>query len=289
MKTKAFIYIILAGIFWGTSGIFVHYLSPIGLSSMHLTAIRGFVAAVIMIIYSFLKNKSLFKINTKQLIFLIFTGAAMFLTAFCYYSSMKASSVSTAVILMYTSSIFVLIYSVLFLGEKMTMLKGLSIVLMIIGAGLVSGIVGGLKFNFIGIILGLLSGITYSVYSVISKILMNNGCNPQTLSTYCFTFMALIAITISKPNEIITIAANNPKYILLMISCGICSFVLPYFLYTLSLKHLPAGTASSLSIVEPLAATLFSVTLLGEKLNTYSSIGIILISSSVVMLSKTDE
>jgi len=289
MKTKAFIYIILAGIFWGTSGIFVHYLSPIGLSSMHLTAIRGFVAAVIMIIYTFLKNKSLFKISIKQLIFLIFTGVAMFLTAFCYYSSMKASSVSTAVILMYTSSIFVLIYSVLFLGEKMTMLKGLSIVLMIIGAGLVSGIVGGLKFNFIGIILGLLSGITYSVYSVISKILMNNGCNPQTLSTYCFTFMALIAITISKPNEIITIAANNPKYILLMIGCGICSFVLPYFLYTLSLKHLPAGTASSLSIVEPLAATLFSVTLLGEKLNIYSSIGIILISSSVVMLSKTDE
>ena len=146
-----------------------------------------------------------------------------------------------------------------------------------------------LKFSFIGIALGLLSGITYSIYSIISKILMNGNCNPLTVSTYCFLFMALISLFVSQPSEIIKIASNNPSYIIIMIGCGVCTFVLPYFLFTWSLKHLPAGVASSLSIVEPLAATLFSITLLGEKLNVYSVIGIILIVSSVVMLSKSKE
>lgn len=289
MKTRAFIYIILAGVFWGTSGIFVHFLAPIGLSSMQMTAIRGVISATVMVVYTFISDKQLFKINLKQFIMLVCTGVGMFLTAFCYYSSMQASSVSTAVILMYTSSIFVLIYSVLFLGEKLTLLKGISIVFMIIGAGLVSGIVGGLKFSFVGIALGLLSGITYSVYSIISKILINNKCNPQTVSMYCFIFMAVIATSVSKPNEIVSIAAKNPLYILLMVGCGICTCVLPYFLFTLSLKHLPAGTASSLSIIEPLAATLFSITLLGEKLSVFSSVGIVLIVSAVFMLSKSKE
>jgi len=289
MKTKAFICIILAGVLWGTSGLFVHFLSPIGLTSLHMTAIRGTVAAIIMVTYTFIKNKKLYKISIKQLVLLITAGLAMFLTALCYYSSMQASSVSTAVILMYTSSIFVVVYSVIFLGEKLTFLKGISIVLMIAGAGLVSGIVGGLKFSFLGISLGLLSGITYSIYNIISKILMNGGCKPLTVSTYCFSFMALISLFVSNPAEIITIASNNTPYIILMIGCGVCSFVLPYFLFTWSLKYLPAGTASSLSIIEPLAATLFSVTLLGEKLDVFSTIGIILIASSVVMLSKNKE
>lgn len=289
MKSKALICIILAGIFWGTSGLFVHLLSPIGLSSMQMTAIRGLISAIVMVTYTLIINKNLFKVNIKQFIALICTGASMFLTAFCYYSSMQASSVSTAVILMYTSSIFVMIYSVLFLGEKLTLLKGISVIFMIIGAGLVTGIVGGLKFSFTGIALGLLSGITYSVYNIISKTLMNNKCSPQTVSTYCFVFMALIAIPISKPGQIVTIAVNNPLYILLMIACGICTCVLPYFLFTISLKYLPAGTASSLSIIEPLAATLFSIALLGERLSIFSAIGITLIVLAVFMLSKSKE
>ena len=256
---------------------------------MQMTAIRGIISAIVMVTYTFVTDKKLFKLTLKEFFMVACAGIAMFLTAFCYYFSMQASSVSTAVILMYTSSIFVLIYSVLFLGEKLTVIKGISIAFMIIGAGLVSGIVGGLKFSFIGIALGLLSGITYSVYNIVSKILMNNKCNPQTLSTYCFVFMGLIATTISKPLQIVSIAINNPIYILLMVACGVCTCVLPYFLFTLSLKHLPAGTASSLSIIEPLAATLFSITILGEKLNVFSVIGIVLIMSAVFMLSKNKE
>ena len=49
MKNKAFIYIIIAGLLWGTSGIFVHYLAPLGLSPLQMASIRGTVAACFMV------------------------------------------------------------------------------------------------------------------------------------------------------------------------------------------------------------------------------------------------
>ncbi len=254
-----------------------------------MTAIRGVISAICISTYTLIYNKSLFKTSFKNLCLMSCSGIAMFLTAFCYYSSMQASSVSTAGVLMYTSSVFVMLYSVIFLGEKLNAIKITAIIFMLTGCALVSGIVGGLKFSFIGIALGLLSGITYSVYNIISKIQMNNNCEPLTISVYCFIIMAIFSLIFSNPKEIITIASNNPPYIFLMIGCGVCTFVLPYFLFTLALKYLPAGTASSLSIIEPLAATLLSVTILNEKLTIFSAIGVILIVSAVFMLSKTKE
>ena len=85
MKTKAFIYIIIAGILWGTSGIFVHYLTPYGFSSVQMTAVRGLVSFVAMAIYAAFKSKSLFNVKLLDLlIFIVPRGATLFFTAFLY-------------------------------------------------------------------------------------------------------------------------------------------------------------------------------------------------------------
>ena len=54
------------------------------------------------------------------------------------------------------------------------------------------------------------------------------------------------------------------------------------------MRTLPAATATALGVVEPMAATLFSVMLLGEKLDAFSTVGIILILVAVVLLGLSD-
>ncbi len=289
MKKMAYVYIILAGMLWGTSGIYVHFLAPMGLSSAQMTCIRGVVAVVILSVYALVRDRKLFKANVKQLLLYALGGVSMYLTGSCYFASMQLTSVSTAVVLMYTAPIIVMVYSVMFLGEKLTPLKTVAVVCMIVGCGFVSGIIGGLKFNLVGIIVGLISGIAYSAYNIVTKIQMKQKCNPVTANIYCFVFVSIIAVVISKPGQIVNVAVQNPVSVLLMIGCGICTCVLPYFFYTLALKSLPAGTVSAMGVVEPMAATVFSVTLLGEVLDIYSICGIILIVSAVFMLSRTNE
>ena len=289
MKIRAFIYIILAGICWGTSGLFVNALSSYGFSAVQIIAARGVVSAIVMTLYVAIRDKKLFRVTKQELVFYFLAGLGILLTGTFYFVSMQMTSVSTAVVLMYTEPIFVMVYSVLFFGEKLNPLKVISVVCMLIGCCLVSGIVGGIKFNALGIAIGLGSGVAYTAYNIVTKIEMRKGYNPISATAYCFIFMSVIALFISNPPQMVTIASENPVPVIpLMLGIGTVACVIPYFLYTLSLRDLPVGTASSLSIVEPMAATIFSVVILGEDLVISSLIGIILIIGSVFLLGRSE-
>lgn len=283
MQKKAFIYIITAGVLWGTSGLFANALGDYGFSSMQMTAARGSVSFLCMLAYVLLRDRGLLKITLRELLLFFCNGIALFSTAYLYYTAMQMTSVATAVVLMYTMPIIVMIFSVLFLGEKMTRLKLTATAIMMIGCVLVSGIIGGLRINLLGILIGLLSGITYSAYSIISKIAFKGGSSPISASLYGFMFMGVIATGLCRPLDAIE-KVTSPKIFALLIGLGVVTFVIPYFLYTLSLKYLPAGTASALSIVEPMAATVFGMIFLDEIPDIFAGVGIILIISAVFLL-----
>lgn len=283
---KNFVYIILASIAWGTSGLFVNALGPMGLSSLQMATIRGSVAAICMSLYALIFDRSLFKISLSEFALFLCSGVSMYLTCASYYSSIQASSVSMAVVLMYTAPIMIMAYSVAFFGERFTVKKCCSLICMVIGCAFVSGIVGGIEFNLWGVLFGLGAGVAYSSYNIFTKIQMRRKSNPVSASMYCFIFMALVSLVPSNPVHILKVAYDNmPNGILLMVGCGVITSVLPYFLYTLSLKKIPVGVASALSIIEPMAAMILSIAFLGEKLNVFSLCGIILILGSVFVLS----
>lgn len=289
MKKRAFIYIIIAGILWGTSGIFVNLLAPYGFSSLQLTSVRATVSFVFMAIYVLFKNRKKFLAKPRELLIYFFMGLGIFGTASCYFISMQATSISTAVVLMYTAPVYVMIFSVLFFKEKFSVAKLISVVCMMVGCALVSGIIGGLRFNAWGIAIGALSGISYGAYNIFTKISARKGCPAESATLYAFMFMSVISLLVSKPNETLAHAAKAPAITLpLMLGIGIFTCVLPYLLFTLAMKELPAGTASALSIVEPMAACVFSILLFNEKPNVYSVLGILLILLAVFLLGRSE-
>ena len=290
MKAKSYIFIILAGMFWGTSGLFVAFLKGFGFDSFQMTSFRALFSLIFLSIFFFIKEKEIFKIKLKQLPLLIGSGVSMYLCAACYYIAMQRTSVPTAVVLMYTSPVFVMMFSAMFLGEKLTPVKLISLAGVFFGCGLVAGIIGGMKYDLVGLLIGLASGITFCAYNVIVKIEMRKGYNPSTVTIYCYIVMTILAFIVAPPTKSIPIINDNSWWLLAAFAVfGVCTSGLPYFLYTLSLKNLPAGTASCLGVVEPLAATLYSVLFLGEKLGLVHIIGMILIIGSVVLLSRTEE
>ena len=279
------ILIVIAGALWGTSGIFVHYLAPLGFSSLQMSAVRGTVSFICIAIFALIKNRSLYATSLKNLIIFVGMGVSIYATATCYYIAMLMTSVSTAVILLYTAPVFVTVFSAVFFKEKFTTIKLVSLAGMLVGCVLVAGIIGDAKFDIWGILVGLASGILYAVYNILTKCAMLRKNNPITASTYSNLFMSITALIIANPVDIIKTANATPLYSYpLLIALGVCTFVIPFFLYTLAMKNLPAGTASALGITEPMFATIFSVTILGETLSIPSIIGIVLILVSTVLL-----
>lgn len=288
-KKLSFGFIILAGICWGTSPIFVHYLAPYGFSSLQMTAVRGTVSFICMLLYVIAADRTLFRIKIKDLFLYAAIGASLFGTAFCYYTAMQMTSTSTAVVLMYTAPIYVMLYSVLFMGERFSKLKLAALVMMLVGCCLVSGIITGLKFDVLGILVGVLTSIVYAGYNILTKVSMQHKLEPVTVTLYSFLFMSLISLSVCDPVGL----AKNIVYapmptVPLCIGLGIVTFVMPYFLFTWSMKHLPAGIASALSVVEPMAATVFSAVLFAEIPDALSVSGILLILAAVYMLGRSE-
>lgn len=288
-KRLSFALIIIAGLCWGTSPIFVHYLAPYGFSSQQMTAVRGTVSFVVMLTFVLLTNRKLLKIKFRELLLCFAVGLTLFGSAYCYYTSMQMTSAATAVVLMYTAPIYVMLFSVLFMGEKFSKVKLVALLLMLLGCVLVSGIITGLNLNMLGILMGIITSFVYAAYNVLTKISVQKEIEPITVTLYSFMFMSVISVSVCDPVSLIKNVTVSPMPTLpLCVGLGLVTFIIPFFLFTWSMKYLPVGIASALSIVEPMAATVFSAILFREIPDLISIFGIIMILSAVYMLGKTE-
>lgn len=291
MKNRAVIYCVLAGLLWGSSGVFSNLLSPYGFSPLQLTATRGIVSGIAVAIYVLIYNKKLFSVTLRQFALFACGGITVFCTAALYYAAMRNSSVSTAAVLMNTSPAFVMAFSVIFFHEKLTKKKLIGLLVMLTGCMLVSGILsGGLNFRLLGVILGLGSGLSYSIYSIIAKEEVIRGYHSLSATLYHFMIMGVIGLFfLDLPTYIPCVVKAPLPVIPLLIGIGLVTCVIPYFMFSLSLKYVPVGTAAALGVIEPMSATLYSVIFFREQLSVPAIVGIVMILGACLLFSTIKE
>jgi len=193
-------------------------------------------------------------------------------------------TIAVSVALMYTSPIFVMIYSVIFLKERITLHKIIAITLALLGCVMVSGVfesAGAVKPS--GIVFGILSAMTYALYGFLSKIATNRNYNAATIIVYSF-FMASI-ITLPFIISGISKAIAAPEAVVYIIGIGVFSSFLPFYLYTRALKYIESSTTSIIVTTELLFAAVVGYVLLNETLSIYLAIGGCLIVAGVFFVS----
>ena len=96
-KRRAVVLILIAGVLWGTSGIFVNFLSPIGFSSIQLTAVRATVSSVFIVAFMLVKSRKSFSAKPRELlIFLAKHRGKVVSPAELYEGVWKEEALSTA-------------------------------------------------------------------------------------------------------------------------------------------------------------------------------------------------
>ena len=278
--------IILAGVFWGSMGIFVRRLSTYGFSSIQITSIRMTLSALIFCLILLLHDKNSFRISPKDLpLFLgLGLGSVLFFSS-CYFTAISMMSLSTAAILLYTSPIWIMLMSVLFFHEKLTGRKVSALLLAFGGCVLVSGISGG-GLTPVGLLVGLGSGIGYGLYSILGTVALRRY-SPYTVTTYTFLIAAVGSWFISRPDDILAklLAVPSPAGLLLFcLLTALVTAVIPFLAYTLGLRSVEASRAGILATIEPMVATLFGVLVFSEPLTLCSGLGVALILAAVILL-----
>jgi drug/metabolite transporter (DMT)-like permease len=292
MKNKIYVFIvILSGIFWGSSCLFVDYLKThTPATSVQITAIRIVLAALVLNLWLIVKGKgfSLYKISGKSWLLCAISGfCSVVAMGMFYYSCMVETSAAVAVILLYTAPLFVMIMSLFFFKEKMTVQKMVAFVIAIVGCALVSGIASGSRISALGIFLGLMSGFTYSLYGIFTSLFMKENKDTLTFTALSFFFAAIGALVISKPWEIVkfTLEVENiPLTLIMYLLLAICTAVIPFFLYSKGIEGVKPDTASILAFSEPLMACVFGTTVLGQDMDAFGVIGIVCVCAAIVVL-----
>lgn len=291
MKKFAPLLIILAGCLWGTMGLFVRHLNDMGLSSMEIVEVRSILAVLILFPCTLAKNRALLKLERKNLWPLICSGVlSIVFFNFCYFSTIARMNLSAAAILLYTSPIFVMLMSLVFFREKLTGRKVLALLLAFSGCCLVSGIASATaSISLGGVLLGLGSGFGYALYSIFSRVSLNQGLSSMTITNYTFLFAAIGGAFFTDFGEIAAALSRHGLVLLgfLVLYC-IVTTVLPYLLYTAGLSHVENGPASVMASVEPVVATLLGLLVFSEKPTVSAFFGMALVLAALVLLSFGD-
>jgi len=285
MKNAATIYVLLAGILWGTMGVFSTYLNTLGMGSFEVVQVRITLGLVIVALYLAVFNRKMFKVKIKDLWCFVGTGiVSLLFFSCCYFSAIKLTGLSVAAVLLYTAPTFVMIMSLFLFKEKLTSNKVIALVMALCGCVLVSGVLSGGSVNLVGILFGIGSGFFYALYSIFGRYAINRGYESWTIVFYTFLFCTAGCVFFSDWKVICGVATSFPKVWLVFIGVAFVTAFLPYVFYSKGLEKIESSKASIIASIEPVVGTVMGMLFFKQFPDVLGYIGIALVIGAIVML-----
>lgn len=277
MERKGYILALLAGITWGTNGIISYNLAEVGVGPYEQTFLRLFFAFLTTIIFYVFSDRSVLRVGRKELKHIFLIGViSQGLMSFSMYKSIAMTSVTVGVILSCTGPLFTAFFSRLIFNEKINLFKGISLIMGFYGAFLV--VSGGdltiLNANGLGLLIGLISGISYGLFPIF-KNKVPRDCNFRGILMYSFFIGALLTAPLADSRVLIT--SFSIKVLVLSVILGVVPTVLAYTFYSGALRFTTPTKAGIMSLVEVPTAALIGHFFLGEHLYFINIVGIIIL------------
>ena len=245
------------------------------------TALRTIIVLIFSWIMVFISKSqsTLYNINTKTLIFLILSGMTTGASWLCYFKALQIGDVNKVTPIDKSSTILTMLMAFIFLGEEITFIKGISMILIGIGTYLMiikkENVTVENKSNA-WLIYALGSAIFASLTSILGKVGIENidSTLGTAIRTIIVLIMAWIVVFVTKKQNTIRDIDKN-SWIFLFLS-GIATGG-SWLCYYRALQMGPASVVVPIDKLSILVTIVFSYIVFKEKLNKKSALGLLLI------------
>jgi drug/metabolite transporter (DMT)-like permease len=162
---------------------------------------------------------------------------------------------------------------------------------------LVSGVLdqAGWQANLVGILTGVLAGLSYAIYSLLGRSASQRGLNPWSTLVYTFASAALFLLAANLlPGGLLPGAAQHAADLLwlgsslagwgILFALAAGPTVAGFGLYNVSLSLLPSSVANLIVTLEPAFTAVTAYIFLGERLRGIQVGGSLMIVGGVVFL-----
>lgn len=156
--------------------------------------------------------------------------------------------------------------------------------LALVGVALVGGLAGGGAAG-LGVLWSVAAGTSYAAYALAGKELLDRGWTSGRTMGAMFGVAAAVAAPLliaTGPSWVL-----EPRGLVLVVWLGLVTTTVAYLVFGWGLARLPATTVATLTLAEPLCATVLGVGLLGERLGVAPALGLLVLAAGLVVLTLT--
>lgn len=285
LKINGMFYAALSSGSFGFSPLFTIALLTAGLTDFDVLSYRWLVAAVVLIVYSICKRKTLRMSSFDELwkiLLLSFLRAVTSLTLLIGYANI-ASGIASTINFMYP--VVVAMCMMIFFGEDRSFLNISAIIASIFGVYLMSSgdgvsIPGG--NTKLGLICSLLSAFTFAAYYIFMKRLKADKIEVVRFTTWIMIFCALYFIICAFAIDGKLTFVTEGRSWLYIAGLGLWSTMVSNFTGVKAVRRIGPTMTSIFGALQPLTAVILGVLFLGETLNLTAVAGMIIIMAAVV-------
>lgn len=276
-----------AALLWSTLGVAFKALGAYGLGPVHIGFLRAAIAGAALAALLVVRQERVRLARRDVPLFLAYGVVSVAVFFVVYPTAVRISTVTMAVVLLYTAPAWVALMGALFLGERVTVGKGAAIALAVAGGALVAGAYDprALRGNLPGVAAGLLSGLTYATLGIFGKAALRRY-PPVTVMAYALGVgaLALLPFALLDARGLLE-PLQSPTALALVLYTGLGPTAGSFLLYVAGLRRMgDAGRASVVATLEPVAAAALAYVLLGEVLASWQWLGVALVVAAIVAL-----
>jgi drug/metabolite transporter (DMT)-like permease len=279
---KGYFFAFVSAVSYGIIPLFVLPLKAVSITFDAILMYRFSFTALLIGIY-FLFRKINFRVSLKQFLILMALGLVFSLSSiffFLSYDYVSAGAVST---IFFIYPVFVALIMSIFFKERLTPITWLAIVISLAGIFILNKTMDGLSMRFTGLILVLLSALTYALFVIIIQQSGVKDMPSTTLTFYSMGFCAFFFLTkcLIQGDSLVlpSLFVGFEVALFALITTALSCITL-----ALAIHHIGPTLTSIFGAVEPVAAIGVSVLFLHEPLTINLIIAVILIIVAVMVL-----
>ncbi|WP_325893123.1 DMT family transporter [Grimontia sp. NTOU-MAR1] len=274
--------ILFSSILWGTTGTavtFVPDISPLGIGAFSMG-----ICGLLLALMARKPLKADWSLILQSRSALIVSVVALTVYPLAFYSSIRMAGIAVGTVVSISSAPLLTVFINRLLGKENSVSFRwiLSFLLGTVGIAMLtlaeSGHVALTDENsqkLLGVLLGLVAGLSYAIYTWVAKKLINSGVKSESAMAAIFGLGACVLLP--------TLFFTGSNLFSTWWNAGVSLYMtlIPmffgYLVFGFGLRHVDASKATLLTLFEPVVAACFAVVIVGEVITTIGWIGMMLI------------
>jgi len=235
------------------------------------------IAAVMLL------RKEKIAISRKEFTSLTALGLLFLASSLTLYASFTVMSVGVASTILFVYPVVTAAIMTLFFKEKLTATTTIAIVMSFVGVLLLYWTPDGGRLSTAGVILALISAVTYAIYIIVMNRAQLN-MSAFKINFYVLIYCALGNLAMALLTQGHLAAPTTATGWACVAWLAVVPAILALVMMVYAAKYIGSTATAIMGALEPLTAVLIGIILFGESITTNMTVGIALIFAAVILI-----